>query len=250
MAPKTKKSVAVQRSSARSSVPPRDLVTCRNEIKVFEEEWKEMWCLKSVHKRGDDVIGYLKQAIENLGRDRTNQIRAPSEQGTLSELFRTPPELQHFVHELLRSVETVVYFNSNTFEQDDSVDEHRFLGSFAQRFDQRYKPLTATQTRLLEHPGGLRACGPRTPKVDMFPGFGLSSSVVFQEHNEVSICNEGAFLPPHIAYSSIGTMHTLVEYDMAFVTWPPTDKNLGLMQVWHLKKSSWDDALAGTTLST
>lgn len=142
------------------------------------------------------------------------------------------------------SPDTLIYYDANTLMEDDSLDLEWFLQLLVARFDERYKPITAFQPRLLQHPGGLRERGPKQPLANMFTGFDLSPAVVFQERHEVSMCNEGAIYPPHLSHSSIGTLHTLIEYEQPFIAWPPTDKNLEVMQGWTLQTlGSWEDAL-------
>ncbi|TKY86614.1 hypothetical protein EX895_004253 [Sporisorium graminicola] len=227
------------RRSRRSAVPNRDLLECKRELVDLRQVWEEMYCLEALYPFGHKVLDFIEEAIEAGGHN----LRLPYEQDTLRTLFSVPPMPGHIFAKLLGNPDSVVFFDSNSLKRDKRLDLSSFWQSFSCRFDQRYKPLMASQTRLFQHAKGLVECGPVEPSTSLFPAFTLSSAAVFQKQ-EVSMCSEGVFLPPHMPHSSIGTLHTLVEFEQPFVAWPPTPNNLRLMERWHLKSlGSWDEAL-------
>ncbi|SPO24646.1 uncharacterized protein UTRI_10075 [Ustilago trichophora] len=223
------------------------------DLTQLRQEWERMKSLTRIYRYALQILDFADAAANTDGTRATAsgssgsgwsmKLSAPYEEGMLIKLFSAPPTFRHMLGELLGSLETVDYFDSNLLIQDSGITHLWLLESFASTFDALYKPIVAVQTQCLVNPRGLLECVPRLLSPDLFPDCGLSSQAVFAENKSVSICGEATFVPPHISFCSVGELHTTVNGWKLFVSWAATEKNRTIMQTWHLRHLEWDEAL-------
>lgn len=233
-----------KRKAERSLGDPR-LDRIQKDLDQLRMHWDRQACM-SGYKKGFDIIDAFNEAIRAVSRKRGQQlalqikVSGPCEEDRLVQLFATEPRFENFMAELDMNRNDVVYFDTTSLRPHDSMTFLRFCVSFQQE-DDDFKPVIATQTKALVHPEGLQMCSPRAPKRSMFPSVGLCPAVVFSPDRKVTVENDGVFMPPHIAYSSIGTLRTTSRGWKLFVTWPPTEKNLDLVQHLFLRLDRFPD---------